>query len=384
MSAFPLPAAPEEITPDWLNAVLREAGVLRKAEVTQVTWERVGEGHGLTGALASFHLGYAAAAREEEAPASLIAKCPTAPQDTPSIYRAAQQRAPAAFQQHYQRCAREVQFYQTIAPLGDVPMPRLYYGAADNATGRVVLLLQDMRGTRAGDVLQGCSSDEAALVLRAIAPLHTRWWANPRLKAFSWLPQWVGDPRARQERYKRQVGLFLERFGQQLPAFVSEVIDRLRSGYARVLTGLAEAPATLIHADLHLDNILFSPPGGEPPVTLLDWQGVALGPAVVDVALFVFGSLAVDQRRSAEGALFQQYCALLAEHGVSGYSVDQLREDCRLALLWTLAGTVGWLSSVDLDSLLGRERALVEAALGDGRLVAALQDYDVLAVCSHE
>lgn len=384
MRAFLLPAMPEEITPDWLNAVLRETGVLRQAEIARVTWERVGEGQGLTGALARFHLGYAAATHGEEAPASLIAKFPTTPQDTPSIYRAAQQRAPAALQQHYQRCAREVRFYQTIAASGDVPTPRLYYGAADEATGRVILLLQDMQEVRAGDVLQGCSSTEAALILRAIAPLHARWWANPRLKTFSWLPQWVGDSHARQERYNRQVGPFLERFGQQLPAFVSEVIERLRFAYAHVLTSLAEAPATLIHADLHLDNILFSPPGREPPVTLLDWQGIALGPAVVDVALFVFGSLAVDQRRAAEDELLQQYHALLAEHGVSGYGVAQLQEDCRLALLWNLAGTVGWLSAVDLDHVSGRERALVEAALGNGRLVAALQDYDVLAACSLE
>lgn len=381
MPAFPLPATPAEITPGWLTSVLREAGVLERAEITQVVWERVGEERGFTGSLARLHL-RSAAAREEGAPSSLIAKFPTAPQETPSTYRVVQQQASAALQHYYERCAREVWFYQTVAPLGGVPTPRLYYGAADDATGRVVLLLEDVHAARGGDVLQGCSAREAALVLQAIAPFHARWWTNPHPKAFAWLPQWVGDPRARQERYNQQVGLFLERFGQRLPAFVLEAIDRLRFGYERVLTRLAEVPATLIHADLHLDNILFLPTGSAPPITVLDWQGISLGPAVVDVAPFLCGSLTVEQRRAAEADLLRQYHALLVEHGVAGYSAQQLREDCRLALLRHLAGIVGWLGSVDLDHLIGREQALVEAALGDGRLVAALQDYDVIGVFS--
>ena len=47
-------------------------------------------------------------------------------------------------------------------------------------------------------------------------------------------------------------------------------------------------------------------------------------------------------------------------------------EDCRLALLWHLAGTAGWLAGVGPARLVGRERALVEAAVGDGRLVETL------------
>jgi hypothetical protein len=66
-------------------------------------------------------------------------------------------------------------------------------------------------------------------------------------------------------------------------------------------------------------------------------------------------------------------------YGVAGYSFQQFLDNCRLALLWQLAGTVGWLSSADLDRLGGRELALVEAALGDGKLLAALQETNALA-----
>ena len=101
---------------------------------------------------------------------------------------------------------------------------------------------------------------------------------------------------------------------------------------------------------------------------------------MVDLTLLVFGSLAVEERRAAGDGLLASYHAMLVEHGVSGYTLDDLRVHCRLALLWNLAGTVGWLSSARVADLVGRERALVEAALSDGRLVSALSDYGAAAL----
>ena len=376
----PLPAGPEELTPAWLTDALRGAGAVRRAMVARASWERIGEDRGFTGVLARVRLQYEGADAGEDAPASLVAKFPMASREAPSAYRDARERDAAARRQHYERCAREVRFYREVAPRVPVPAPRAYYAAADDATGRVVLLLEDLRAARPGDVLQGCSAAEAALVVEAIAPFHARCRAGSDLDALAWPPRWGGDPRARQDRYNQQVGPFLRRFGRQVPAPVRDLLDGLRTGYAHVLAALARAPATLIHADLHLDNLLFNPPGMVPPVVVLDWQGLARGPGAIDLALFLFGSLAVEERRAAERALIGRYHALLVEHGVIGYTLDQLRDHCRLALLWHLAGVVGWLGSAEVERLVGRERALVEAAVEDGRLFAALLDHDVAAV----
>jgi hypothetical protein len=88
-------------------------------------------------------------------------------------------------------------------------------------------------------------------------------------------------------------------------------------------------------------------------------------------------SLSVDDRRAAEGELFDRYLTLLSLHGVRGYTVEVLRTECGLALLVRLAGTVGWLSSLDGDLLTERERALQDALFANGRFVAALLDHDV-------
>jgi hypothetical protein len=99
-----------------------------------------------------------------------------------------------------------------------------------------------------------------------------------------------------------------------------------------------------------------------------------------DLALFLVGSLSVDDRRGAEGELLDGYVSLLARHGVQGYKVQDLGIDCGLALLALLAGTVGWLTRLNRSELTDRERALQHAALADGRLVAALLDQDLAAL----
>ena len=131
---------------------------------------------------------------------------------------------------------------------------------------------------------------------------------------------------------------------------------------------------TLIHADLHLDNVLFDARGEGRSVTVLDWQTVCVGPPAIDVALFLFGSLSVEDRRADESELLERYIGLLSTNGVRGYSTEELRHDCGLALLLVLAGTVGGLTTVD-EGAIARERALQDAVLTKGRLFTAVLDH---------
>jgi len=302
---------------------------------------------------------------EGNPPSSLIAKLPMATGDSISGYRAAQQREPALARRYYERAALEARFYREVDA---APVPRLYYSAVDDARERVVLLLEDLTPGRPGDALHGCSIDEAALVLERMAPFHARWRdGHSRLNGFG---RWADQLDARQERYDRNVGVFLERFGDRLPVDVRTLAEGLRSRLAGVVAPLVARDQTLIHGDLHLDNVLFdTPPAGRPVV--LDWQTACVGPAALDLVMFMFGSLSVADRRAAEAVLLRQYAAAV------GRTVDDLRLDCRLALLSAFAGIVSWLARPDLDELTGRERALADAALDDAQIVTALLDHDV-------
>jgi hypothetical protein len=362
-----VPERPEDVTSEWLTAALTEAGVLRTGRVVAAQWQRVGEGYGFTGLVGRVELRYEGEAGQP--PASVIVKLPMAKGDTMSGERAVQERDPELMRRYYERCVRELRFYREI---GAGFAPKRYYAAADEAQRRVVLVLEDLSGGRQGDELDGCSIDDARLVIDQLAPFHAQWWGD-RAQT-SGFPVSGQDPQARQERYAGQVDLFLERHGKRLPHGLGDVLERLRSQLAEVARALHARQKTLIHADLHLDNMLFEARGDGRSVTVLDWQTVSVGPPAVDVALFLFGSLSVEDRRAAESELFDRYVGLVSAHGVRGYSSEDLRLECGLAVLLVLAGTVGWLTTVDHDAS-PRERALQDAVLTEGRLFTAVLDH---------
>lgn len=290
---------------------------------------------------------------------------------TTSGHRAVQEREPALQDRYYERCAREVRFYREI---GVAFAPQVYYAAADHERRRVALLLEDVSGGRQGDVLEGCSIEDAAAVLEHLAPFHARWWGARAPAGFERLGV---DPKARQERYAGQMERFVERYGEDLPPELGNVVRLLRSRLGDIAIAMEDGARTLVHGDLHLDNMIFAPTSDSRPVVVLDWQTASVGPPAWDVGLFLFGSLSVEDRRAAEAELLDRYLTLLTAHGVPAYSMEDLRFECQLALLVLLAGTIVWLTTLERADLTGRERALHQTALANGRLVAALLDHDV-------
>lgn len=371
-----VPATLSDITPRWLAGALRAGGHLPRGSVSAVAVDQIGADRGFTGVVARARPTYDGVDTSPSSPGarppdSLVVKLPTAEQRTPSAYRRAHRGDPEAARRHYERCAREVACYRELAGCG-AAMPVCYHAVADPELMRVVLLLEDLDG-QPGDKLAGCTPGQTHATLRAVAPLHATWW---RREAPAWLPPLVTDPQDGHQRYAARLDPFLRRYGHQLTAPVRELLHRLRDTYAAVLAELSAAPATVIHAETHLDNVMFFDKGGATgPAVLLDWQSARRGPAAFDVAEVVFGSLTPSDRRRTEDDLFDRHAVLLAHYGVKEYPAQQLRHHCRLALMCHVAGMVGWLAVADPDQASFRERALFSAAFGDGRLIAALQDH---------
>lgn len=375
MNAQPLPSSVGALTASWITTVLHAAGVLDAQRVTSIDTEVIGQDFGFTGVIARLRLTYDT--DSGTAPRSLIAKLPTADRDATSSYRERQGSDLAARRRMAERAARELWFYKQIAVHGQVPAPGLYAGAADLDRGQGVLLLEDVAPAVQGDVLAGCSAEQPAVVVQTMARFHAAWWQHPALDTLAWLPDGSADADARQARYRATADRFLDRYGAQVDRRICALVEQLRTRYARLLQILATPPCTLIHGDLHLDNILFHPGSHEHPITILDWQSIARGRGVVDLALFLADSLTSETRRACETELLDDYHALLVAHGVEDYSHDDLLRDYRRALMRQLAGVVGWLGAVDVAALAGRERVLVEETLHEGRLFAAVLDHDV-------
>ncbi len=370
MNSIPtaIPAGPSQLSPGWLTAALREAGAIRTSAVTGLTTEIIGADRGFTGVVARVALAYDES--EVGAPTSLIAKFPLV-QHADSAYREAQQASPELAQRYFEYCAKEVRFYREIAEDRD-PVPRGYGAWADPDTQRMLLLLEDLSDGDPGDALLGCSVDQAARVIERLAPLHARWWEQADQPALAWLSRWGRESQARATRFRGQLESVLDRYRDCILASVVDLSQTVAGRYEVILWALDQRPTTVIHGDLHLDNLIFT--GGD-AVALIDWQGVSVGPAIVDIGLFIVGSLSVDDRRMAEMDLLARYHAALADHGVRGYSFVDLVVDYQRSLAWQLAGIVGWLARIDLASLTGRERALVDALFTPGQVFAACADH---------
>ena len=79
----------------------------------------------------------------------------------------------------YYEC--EHRFYTEVATGCGLRTPQTWFSAADAATGRYALLIEDLGAYERIDQLDGADPAHAAAVVDALAALHAQWWASPRL-----------------------------------------------------------------------------------------------------------------------------------------------------------------------------------------------------------
>ncbi len=232
----------------------------------------------------------------------------------------------------------EVEFYRRFGADPGIRVPRCHYAAVDTTTDRGVLVLEDLSEARQGDATTTMGPDDRDRVVRAIAGFHVAWWGAdapldvpPRIH----LPSLDDDPSFIAERRSA----YEARFG----ALGDDALGHLLRIAEEVLPSaddvLADAPPTLLHGDLHLDNILFVGPDSEP--CFLDWTRTGTGPGVRSVANLAFNM-------SPPGVcdeVLNTYVDELHRHGID-YDLALARRDLAAAtvwavLVWTL-GMVRW------------------------------------------
>ncbi len=224
----------------------------------------------------------------------------------------------------------EVGFYEQVAPSSPISVPA--YLGSHLGSERGMLVLEDVGGSQ-GDVLAGCSDDVALELAAQLGALHRRWRSGT---APSVLPAHREPFRLRAERAAvlgpsiSELVSFVERFGGR-PA--------------------ADGMPTVIHGDLHLDNVRV---GSDGPV-VLDWAEASWGSAEVDLAGLLTGVLRDDQRPRLWPLVFIVY----GEAAQRPVSIPALRS----ALADRIAGSINWAGRMRQEGTGGRIEALVADAL---------------------
>ncbi|MBI5105426.1 MAG: phosphotransferase [Solirubrobacterales bacterium] len=307
----PVVRHPDELTTAWLEQALGTGPIAGFA------LERVGTGQ--------MSQSFRVTLEHDGAPASVVAKF--AASDPTS-------RATGVGLGAYER---EVRFYRELAPRLGGPLPACHAAVLDPEEGWFTLLLEDVAPAAQGDQIAGCAVEEARLAMRELARLHAPVFADPELGATPWLNQ---EMPLNQALLSQLLPAFLERYGDGVAPEHREVCER----FVASLDGWVadrRPPLGLVHGDFRLDNVLYGGPGSPRPFTVVDWQTVGWGPAMLDACYFLGGGLPLELRREHEEELVREYHAALLAEGVRGFAWeacwDEYRRMCFHGLLMAIA-----------------------------------------------
>ncbi len=349
-----LPASADELTVEWLRESL--PADLRPERISAFTSQMIGEGEGFAGRLARVEV----TTTDGEAFPSPIVKF------------AAEHETTRKLMADFGGYEHEVNFYNHLAEQVDVPTPRSYFAGFDDETGTFLIILEDLAPAAVGDQVVGATLEEAEFIVDELARLHAQWWNSEELAEIDWLTPPEGFEDQLFELFDRGMPSVREEWAPERPELVA-LVERTRKVLPellkRIKPGVPPKPYTLLHGDMRLDNLFFpSDEGGR--FTVIDWQAIALGPAGQELAYWLVLSLPVELRREHEDALLQRYHEALIGHGVTDFSMRNLKAGYRDGTIQMLGGIPILAGSLDFTS--ERGVALSDAAMD--RMEAALND----------
>jgi len=271
----------------------------------------------------------------------------------------------------------EVRYYNELARDATVGIPEVYFADIKTGTADFVIVMEDLSHLEMVDQATGMNIEQATGAVEVLASIHATWWDRVQVPEMDWIPTMVGPRVEFVNQLLAQIyPVFAQGFEQYLPEGGLEIYELFAGNYLKLTTTIASrSPWTLAHQDYRVENLMFGPTGSG-QVAVLDWQGIGRGPGAYDLAYILGGSIDTELRRQHEKQLVSSYFERLVEHGVKGYSHEQLWEDYAHAhLLGGIAVPLLTGGSMDLSN----ERGLQLIATMANRHTAAALDHDGLA-----
>ena len=274
---------------------------------------------------------------------------------------------------------REVRFYRDLAASSEIATPRCYFADWDRRSNEFLLILEDMSASRVGN-FYASSLDDVRTVAEALPAFHARWWEREELRKLRWLfpldhPAAVAGLHA---TYSRALEGVAERFPEEFAGALGGFARRVAAGYPELAARFGSRPVTLVHSDLHLQQVFFPGEAGG-RFAVFDWQTIGRGFGGQDLARIVAMSLTPELRREHERSLVERYHHALINAGVDAYSVDACWDDYRLGMTWNVVTNVIAGASIDREAM-DADAAEYGTTLGEtffGRAEAAVEELEV-------
>lgn len=307
----------DQVTPEWLTAVLRRGGALTRGAVVAFA---VDAGRGNWSTSGSLQLTYSADATGER-PSRLFLKLVDADTGDGEFFGSS-----------------EVDYYlRDYIDVADAPLLRCYDGQYSPSLRRYHLLLEDVSPTHVIACDQPPTLDYGLALAEAFATLHARWWGADRLAA-------AGAPIHDAAHIRRFVAIAEPGAGHIIRELSSDLAPHWPAAIRAIFAHHPEAMIargrdlngfTLMHGDAGCYNIMI-PRDGDRPLYLIDRQpfdwSLTTWLGAYDLAYAIALDWEVDARRRWEVPILRHYHEALLRRGVTGYNWDQLWDDYRLCV----------------------------------------------------
>ena len=269
---------------------------------------------------------------------------------------------------------RECNFYESITPLVDVSVPECLAVHFDLDGGDFVVVLEDLANSEQGDQFREATTAELHLAIEQAAALQAPVWDKTDHAAFDQLRADADRRASSSDMLPFFIAAAVERLGPGLDDGILDLLERFEAASAP-WTLAKSVPTTLVHGDFRSDNFMFGIGEDAPPIAVVDWQTVALGLGVTDVAYLISGGVSIERRRAEEGDLLTYYREQLAARGV-----DYDAETCtREYALTSLHGVVVAVTATTLAERTERGDALFTQMINrHGRQALDLGALDLL------
>jgi aminoglycoside phosphotransferase (APT) family kinase protein len=257
----------------------------------------------------------------------------------------------------------ETRFYRRLSQ-ELTGVPTAYGSTFDSATGRFVLVLEDLAAgpCEFPDTLHPISRDQASLIIDLLARLHATYWARP--------PEWVYTASA--DSAAVLVGPMLKMSARRIADKTDIPVEAGRfiiDNYNAVARLIDAPPHTVMHGDAHPGNVYFR----DGAAGLLDWQAVRRGHPSRELAYTLVTSMTTVDRQASERELLDDYRLALASAGGPDLDRDELWDRYRQGALYAYVAAL-------ITAGMGGMQAENIALEGLRRGVAALDDLDTVSL----
>jgi Ser/Thr protein kinase RdoA (MazF antagonist) len=240
---------------------------------------------------------------------------------------------------------REIGFYRDLADEVPVRVPRCHLAELDVSSNRYVLVLEDLAGGRFGNQAHGCTREEAGLLAEELARLHAWGASTPKRQRLQKASAFAASFT---EGFDVTFASFVDRYQARVPADGLEAAAWVGSRMDEVYAAMDRLPATVVHGDLRLDNVVFDL-GVDPRPVLYDFQSSGSCPAGIDLASLLVLWSEPSTARSSRDELLAQYGAALAAQGATTDEADIRRSYDFGVVQWFLRGVQSSMSPLPLE-----------------------------------